>query len=487
MKKMVFLFLCSQSYLQLQAQQDLGIRNSNYAGIQGALLNPSSIADSKLKWDINVLSVGETFDNTFLYAPKSSLNFLGFGKIIRGSIHENLFYTHFDPQQPNKLYNLTLSTEILGPSFFATIKKKHTIGFTISERSYANIKNITGNLAQNAFAYFLEKDLWNTDLHDSTTRINAMSWLSYGFHYATVIYGRGRSELKGGISLNYLQGIAAAYANNTHLNYNIGDTINIRFTHTSLDYGRTDIDDYKNISSYGDLNHGHGLGADIGFTFMRLKDADAYPQQAKSYWTQSGAGDRNYIYRIGISLIDLGRIDFNRNSASFHLQADTANFTNWHQSKFSGNEQLDKTLSAVFYNGDSTRSQTNNHFNMSLPSALSVQADWNVYQNFYANLTVVQGFGHGNRTGVVRPDVYSLTPRYEMVWGEVSLPMSLLYYNQWRPRLGVAMRIYYFFIGGDAPGSLFGTKNLEGADFYAGFHYFIPAFKKSGQSITHND
>src|ERR1700691_2179132 len=104
MKKMVLFLLCLHSGLRLLAQQQLGIQNSNYAGIQGALLNPSSIADSKLKWDINILSVDEVFDNTFLFASKSNLSFLGFKKIIKGSIKEDLFSTHFDSQDPNKLY-----------------------------------------------------------------------------------------------------------------------------------------------------------------------------------------------------------------------------------------------------------------------------------------------------------------------------------------------------------------------------------------------
>jgi Family of unknown function (DUF5723) len=460
MKKTVFFLFFSHSCLCLHAQQNLGIRNSNYAGIQGALLNPSSIADSKLKWDVNVLSIGEVFDNSFLYAPKNSLPFFGIGGIIRGIIHEDLFLTHFNPGDLNKQYNFTFSAEFLGPSFFVKIAKKHVIGLTIAERSYANIKDVSGNLAQNAFAYLLEPGLWNTSFHDNRTRVNTMSWLSYGLHYATELYRKGENVLTGGISLNYLQGIAAAYVKNENITYRVSDTANIIFTNSSIDYGRTDIDSYKKINNYKDLNHGHGFGADIGFTYMRLKD----PSAEKS----------KYIYRIGISLIDIGYVNFNRNSAAYHLQTDSADFANWHKSKFSGNAQFDRALSAIFYQGDSTKSLTANHFNMALPSALSVQADWNVCNNFFANLTIIKGFGHGNNPGVIRPDVYSLTPRYETLWGEVSIPMSLLYYNQWRPRLGLAMRIYYFFIGGDAPGSLLKINNLEGVDFYAGIHFFIP-------------
>ena len=124
MKKALVLILCLHGGISLFAQQNLGIRNSNYAGIQGALLNPSSIADSKLKWDVNVLSLGEVFDNNFLYAPKSSLKFLGVKNIINGAINETIFSTHFNPQQPNKLYNVSFSTEVLGPSFFIKVAKK---------------------------------------------------------------------------------------------------------------------------------------------------------------------------------------------------------------------------------------------------------------------------------------------------------------------------------------------------------------------------
>ena len=131
----------------------------------------------------------------------------------------------------------------------------------------------------------------------------------------------------------------------------------------------------------------------------------------------AGTQKPDYIYRIGISLIDLGYVDFNRSSASFHLQTDSADFSNWHQSKFSGFDQFDQTLSAIFYHGDSSKSLTANHFNMALPAAISIQADWNIYENFFANMTIIKGLGHGNNNGVTRPDVYSLTPRSERYRG----------------------------------------------------------------------
>ncbi len=454
-KKLAFL-LCMLSSLCMHAQQNLGMRNSNYAGIQASLLNPSSIADSKLKWDLNLISVGEVFSNNFLYAPKNSLAFFGFKRIIKGSIDENLFYTNFDAQNPNKLYNVSLSAEILGPSFFMKIKKNHWIGLTIAGRVYANVKDVSGGVAQNAFDYFVNKGLWNTDLHDKTARINSMGWLQYGLHYATVLYKNGRNELKAGISLNYLQGIAAAYVKNTNINYKILDTANFIFSNSSVDYGRTDFNEDRK------LNDGHGFGGDIGFTYVHLD-----PEK------------NNYIYRIGLSVIDVGSINFNRNASSYHLQTDNANISNWHQLKFVNNTQLDQTLSAVFYHGDSSRSLTSNHFKMGLPAAISVQGDWNIYKNYFLNATIIKGLGHSSGQGVTRPDIYSITPRYETKWVEVSVPVSFIYYGHLQSRVGIAVRAGYFFIGGDAMGPLLKLNNLEGVDFYTGIHYFIAEKQKT--------
>src|SRR5271165_3382753 len=132
MKKLAAFLMATNMCLCAFAQQSLGVWNSNYAGIQGALLNPSSIAGSKLKWDVNILSGDMVFDNTFLYAPKQELKFFGINNLIQGSLQETLYGTHYNPQDPGKLYNVTFSTQILGPSFFMKVAKKHEVGFTLA-------------------------------------------------------------------------------------------------------------------------------------------------------------------------------------------------------------------------------------------------------------------------------------------------------------------------------------------------------------------
>src|SRR5215510_2784141 len=88
MKNALLILLFFHCVMYTTAQQYLGIRNSNYSGIQGATLNPSSIADSRLKWDINVFSTNTVFDNTFLYIPRDSLHLFGFKNLINDVIHQ---------------------------------------------------------------------------------------------------------------------------------------------------------------------------------------------------------------------------------------------------------------------------------------------------------------------------------------------------------------------------------------------------------------
>jgi len=437
------------------AQYELGIANSQYSGIRGTLLNPAAGAETKFKWDLNIASAGVLFDNNFLYIPKGAVPAFGFKSIIKGIIHTDKFVTYYDKNQPGKQYNVTLSAELLGPSIQWALPNGQSVGFHIANRISANVRNIPGATAQNAFDYLRSPALWDTTFSDQSTRVNGMNWLEYGFHYSAVLFDDGTDRWSAGITLKYLQGIAAAYATNTHLAYRIEDSTNLHFS-GSVDYGRTDYDSYRHIGGYGDLNHGHGFGADIGVQF-------AHADQ----------------YRIGFSVMDIGGIRFDRKAAAFHLQSPDANFSNWGQLVLHSNIAVDRTLSAVFYNGDSGRSLVGNGFTMKLPTALSLQGDLKLQDHYYLNATIVKGLGHGDRPGGIAPDVYSITPRYESEWWDVSVPFSLLYYGIWRPRIGLAARAGYVFFGGDAPASLLALGRLRGTDFYVGVRYFV--LKKKNQ------
>lgn len=449
--------------LLIKAQEFLGVRNSNYAGINSAFLNPALISGQKIKWDVNVVSAGLFFDNSFFFIPKKLVPVLGFRKIADGIKNENLFYTHFDPQNPGKLYNIALSNEIIGPSFYTEIAKDQRVGFTIASRGYANIINVPGHTAQNAFDDFKNKGLWNANWHDNTTKLNAVDWLEYGLHYSKVIKRTTKYEWSAGASLNYLQGIVAAYVKNMQLNYTVPDSSKLIVTHSLADYGTTNFDSQKQGIGYHDLTHGHGFSGSIGVTYTFFKNQPS-----------ENTEDNNYDFKFGASLIDIGGINFKRNSGSYHFETDS---TVYDLTENGNSTRKNPAINAIGRQLDSAKVLSNDHFKMGLPTAISIQADWNFYKNFFVNATIIKGFGHGNRQGVTRADVYSITPRYETNWFEVSLPLSLLYNHYWQPRIGLAVRAGYFFFGADALGGILGLNDFERTDFYAGIHFF-PLKKK---------
>jgi hypothetical protein len=433
------------------AQYDMGTY-SNYSGIRGTLLNPAAGADPKFKWDLNIASASVLYDNNFLYIPKGSVPAFGFHSIIKGIVHTDKFATYYDRTQPGKQYNVILAGELLGPSFQLGLPNGQSVGFHVANRISSNVRNIPGATAENAYAYLKDPTLWGREFSDQTTKVNGMNWLEYGVHYAAVLFDDGTNKWNAGITLKYLQGIAAAYAKNTHLSYKVQDSTDLLFA-GSVDYGRTDYDSYRHIHDYGDLDHGHGFGVDVGLEFSHEDQ-----------------------YKIGLAVLDLGAINFNRNAAAYHLQTTGAAFPNWGRLELNSNEAVDRTLSAVFYNGDSSRSKVGNGFRMGLPTALSLHGDIHLQDHFFVNVAIVKGFGHGDNAGAVAPDIYSITPRYESEWWDISLPFSMLYYGIWRPRIGLAARVGYVFFGGDAPASLLALGRMTGTDFYAGVRFFV--FKK---------
>jgi len=477
MKKILQLLLMFGIISTTHAQQYLGVRNSNYAGILGATLNPSSMADSKLGWDINLGSASFTADNTFLYIPKDSLKFLGFGTIADLAKNKH-YYTRFDHNSPNDLFDFTLSTELMGPSFmFSFAKHKHAIGFTSAARYYLVLNDVQGHQAQQAYAENRDTLLYKLTLPDDGIRLNTMAWFEYGLSYAGVFYQKNRNEIKGGITLKYLDGAGAAYVKNISGSYNIVNNTDLYYFNATADYGRTNYNTFENIHHYSDLIHGNGFGGNIGFTYVRQRDSADYTYTVDcKKWADPNKS--SYLFRIGLSLTDVGSINFDKGAETFHIQTgDSVFWQNYRAYRFNSNLDFDHTLSAVLMGGDSSASTAATGFKMTLPTAISLQADWNVYKHFFLNATIIKSLVSGKDQGISRPDVYSLTPRYEQKWFEVSVPLSVLAYHATQTRVGLCVRAGWFFLGGDALGGVFAINDFEGADVYGGVHIFFPPRK----------
>jgi outer membrane protein OmpA-like peptidoglycan-associated protein len=107
---------------------------------------------------------------------------------------------------------------------------------------------------------------------------------------------------------------------------------------------------------------------------------------------------------------------------------------------------------------------------MALPTAVSLQVDWNAYKKFYVAANYIHGVKH-SEPGIDRASVLSVTPRYESPWLDISMPVSYFNYTGKISRVGLAFRFASFFLGSDRIGTLFGLGDLNGMDVYAGLKF----------------
>ncbi len=473
MKKLVtMLFLLLFGGNSTFAQDMLGIRNSNYAGIQGLGMNPASIHTSRIDIDINLIGIGATIENDFIYIPQDELKFFGI-KNIMNKMDNKEYLDEFQFQNAEGLYNAYSAVAVYGPGAMFNIKNKHTFAITTQFRHHVSANDVDGHIAKYAVEGLGYDPLHGNVFSATDFQLNILNWLEYGLSYATTLKETEKGSLTMGVTLKLLNGLAGAYAENPDLRYDVlNDSDMVFLPGSSIDYGRTDYNSFDEVSNYGDFVNGSGFGADIGFTYDFLKDPSEWQYEMDGAKQHDPTLNR-YKLRLGFSVIDLGKINFKDNSGVYHLETnDIGYYNDYNVDEFDDNIDFDKSMSAIFYNGDSLASFRNDDFKMNLPTALSLQVDWNAYKKFYVNAAYTQGIKN-SKPGVDKANVLSVTPRYETKWFDVSLPISYYNYASDVTRIGLAMRFASFYIGSDRIGSLFGLSDMYGMDVYAGLKFSI--------------
>jgi hypothetical protein len=205
---------------------------------------------------------------------------------------------------------------------------------------------------------------------------------------------------------------------------------------------------------------GKGVGFDLGVIYQKKKryvrDDRVDKLCAQTYVP--------YKYKIGVSLLDIGRVKFTDNAEKLVFNDASTYWPGITWIDYTTIRDLTDTISQQFY-GNPTELIQGNEIKIALPTALSIQADINYVGNWYVNGTVVYPLQF-SKTGIIRPVIIGLTPRYETEMFEVSLPVTL--YDWTKPRIGLSARFRGFFIGTEKLSGYFSFSDFTGLDFYAG-------------------
>lgn len=419
------------------SQESMGLVPDNYHPLQGAKLNPSAIVDQKPWLSVQLIGLHGYARNNAAFFQQSTY----FNRANEVSFHES-----------RSKYSGYSDIEIDGIGASLSLGE-YAIAIHSGARALVNAKGIPGELANviNDETYSPADGTYNSNF----ARAKGMAWGQVGATVGKVLFNKGEHFFTGAVTVNRLFGFGNAnlIINNANVSIVNGDA-----TLNNL-HGKYSFSNFA-------LNAGKGWSTSIGVTYKKMKDEMSY---YTPHSTLYNCETINYRYKIGLSLIDLGYINFNN-------QARTASF----------NEEMTiEELEAIYEEGNDATLNPETSFNATLPTALSGQFDYNVNDYIYLNASIIQKITVPSFIGSERDNLLAVSARYESKWLGIGIPVTLQNYKH--PQVGLALRMGPLSIGTDHILPLFIPTDIYAADVYAVLRFNImkspgcrePKIKKS--------
>lgn len=430
----------------LYSQEQLGLRLDNYSGANALSLNPAANATCAFGWDINLIGIGMSVNNNLVYIEKSTL-----GKALRNtnSIGPDPALNISFNGKPILEYNFkdkasrygSAVARVMGPSFVLNFSSGHSFGLFTGVRTMISTHSIP--IVVNP--YETQRIRRNQTFDVAPFTVRGLAWSEIGLNYAYRLGDDTEGGLAIGINAKWMQGFQGFFVNNysgTKLTRLSRDTV--RFDAFNGELGFTNT-----FNDPATRSNGSGFGFDLGVLL-----------------TTPASDDRPYEWRLGASLIDMGKININRNAEVHQFQPKEVFELN--KKDFENLDTNDPLSDAIrrfnqkaFNNAQS--SLKGNSMTFGLPMALHVQADYAVNKNIFINGLLIQRLAIGQSI-LERDNLIAVTPRYESRWLGASLPVSVLNYQQ--VRVGLAARLAFLTIGTEHLMSLISNSDLYGTDFY---------------------
>lgn len=407
------------------------------------LINPSSMLDAKTRLDINLFSLSAFAMNNIIYLENTSL---------RTYLNEKQYETRPDfgintNRRKHHVYNRLV---FQGPGFVFS-QGDHAFGLGLGVKSYTSLRNVPGEVITGLATLTVPED---NSLKVRNLSLMSMTYGDVKLSYAYTFLKKKREIFMGGISLSKFIPLQAAGSKLSNLNAElVDDTTGFVF----------DIDaDNANMVADG-VRFSSGFGIDLGFTYERMtaESFHYYPNSGKSNCRKN-----YYLYKVGISLMDLGRLAFQEEELDY-IGLKTQNY-DWKRQEISQDNLnvFDQFEGDSLITEDISQSSVKKMNKVRLPSYLSLQGEYNVWNNMlYLNLTWVQRFPiSSKRFGTTRANSLALTPRFETRFFEAALPLSLYEYRY--PQMGLMFRFWFLSIGTDKLLTLLVDSDVYGADIY---------------------
>lgn len=462
----LIIFIISFSFT-MNAQYRLGIIGSNFSGSQAIMMNPSSIVNSKLYMDVNLLSFDVSAQNNYIYISKDDYSFGGLIKEIKRNVdytneygfsmpRDSMRYNETSYQHGNNI-NFNANSTVMGPSAMYAIND-HAFGFYSAFRNYAHARNIPFEQANFVYLGFNLEDQLGLNYSSSDYGGVGASWLELGFTYARVLHKSYNKHLSGGISLKRMLSYAAAFVDVENVDFKIDDDINAIVNESNFSFGFVFPVNYQTNEYLNELKVlGRGWGFDLGFTYQ-LKTRG---YEINNYKKACEQEFEPYILKLGVSFLDIGKIKYTSN-ARVHEYNGSILWESIDTLTFRSVQQISNDLSNHYY-GSPSASLTDTTFSIGLPTTLSIQADYHYDKNVYFGGLIMLPLKI-SKNQLHRPSLIAFIPRYETKHFEVSMPLSFYDFNALR--LGLSVRFGAVTLGTDKLGAYLGGSDFDGFDLY---------------------
>ncbi len=456
-------FLFSFSFLISYSQDFLGYANSNYAGVSGIDLNPASIADSRYKFDMTLIGINVYADNNYLGLNQAGRDFLKSGDTTT-PFDKHKFLTEVRDGSSKSIF---FSSQIVLPSFMITLSPKHAIALNIRMRTMFNADGVDEYLAHQLFEGLKDSANFKRQFSGHDMSLQLMSWMEYGVTYARVLKDENHHFFKAGLRLKFIQGIWAAYAYMKDFSYNFESDTTLTFT-SNVNYGHSaSFSGDKSMSHIMSLASANpaSFGADLGVIYEWRPNREQFRYDMDGKTGLDMRWKEKYKLKAGLSVVDIGSVRFSQTTVGDF----NANIQKWDFSKSKADpsktpvENLDSILKK---NKGVSIVEGNQPFSMNLPTTLSLQVDYNIWKDFYANFTTYYAFTFASSVSKAHDlTTFSLTPRWDWKWFGVFVPLS---YNSFGgPHMGLSLRLGPLIVGTTRLGPYFSSGDVYGADFHA--------------------
>ncbi len=483
--------------LSVNAQNYLGIPQSNYSGVMGTDLNPASFVDGRFSFDMNLASFNfSAWQNAVVFDTKDMPKWWvksfkaddpvpsdSSGLMIGGSNPYNdwiLPDSTFMDRYIDKLYSKDLNSnkrfgiynnvqiDIL--NFMFHINPKIAIGAAVKFRSITNIDDIDPKLAVLAENELDYSQLWNAQFNEELLHLNHMSWMEYGLIYSQVIKDDGEHFMKAGGKAKWLSGYTSAYIHTDNFKYNLFNDDTSQFLQGDFSYGHsTGVLDGEEFNGLPKAASKFGLGLDLGFVYEWRPDWQEYKYDMDGETNIWRRDQEKYKIRAGLSILDIGGMKFAKGGLSQDFNVNEQNLFDLHVFDNAGSlNGVDSIIDSLILNdADWNALSDDKTYFMQLPTALSLQFDYHIWKWFYVNATgMINVQNKKNPHRVRTANQISITPSFDHAWFGLHLPISYNNYSGFKA--GIGTRLGPLTLGVTDFRTLFASGKVRGTGIYAG-------------------